>query len=223
MGNVQPQQELRPVAARRIHGAVGVGRAGHHRAQGIDHVLFPVHVQAARPRHVDRLRRRAALLLLRTVHRAGAVNVELLRIRRDVDHRAGDDVALLDDLRERLANQLRGGDAFHDISARARAHGVEDVLFVVETCQSKYLEPAGKRLQRARGLENNFIDVAHGVNGIVGRFVVMLGVVAGRHRVNVVELVAVEVPVADKALGELFVVVLHFGQCGPSGHSFDSR
>ena len=43
---------------------------------------------------------------------------------------------------------------------------------------------------------------------------VVLGVVAGRHGVNIVELVSVETPIANETLRELLVVGLHFRQRG---------
>src|SRR5271167_1307358 len=69
-------------------------------------------------------------------------------------------------------------------------------------------------LQRAGGIENCFVDIAHGVDGIHRRFVVMLGVEAHRDAVNVVELVTVEIPVFDKFFGEVFIVFANFGNGG---------
>src|SRR5690242_5345975 len=57
------------------------------------------------------------------------------------------------------------------------------------------------RLEGASGLKNNFVDFAHGVRRIERRLMVMLGVVAGRGGVNIVELVAVEAPIADETFG----------------------
>ena len=72
-------------------------------------------------------------------------------------------------------------------------------------------------LQGASGLENHFVHFPHSVNGVIGRLVMVLGVEARRHGVNVVELVAVEIPVTYEPRGQLFVVLAHFPERGTKG------
>ncbi len=66
----------------------------------------------------------------------------------------------------------------------------------------------------ARGIENYFVDFAHGVNGIVWRFVMMRRIEALRNGENIVELVTVEIPIANKFFGELLEVGLNFRNGG---------
>src|SRR6185369_14006223 len=70
------------------------------------------------------------------------------------------------------------------------------------------------RLQRTRGFQDYLIDVSDCGDGIVWRFVVMLRVVAGGDGVGEIKLVPIEVPVANELLGELLIVLLHFGNSG---------
>ena len=51
------------------------------------------------------------------------------------------------------------------------------------------------RLQRARSFENDLVNVANSLDGIIRRFVVMLRVVASRDGVGKIQLVTVEVPI----------------------------
>src|SRR5215469_7212973 len=72
-------------------------------------------------------------------------------------------------------------------------------------------------LQRARGLEDRLVNFAHGVHGIVRRFMVMAWVVTEWRRIDIVEFVTVEVPISDEPFGQLLVVGPHFRQRGTQG------
>src|SRR5690349_19835827 len=57
------------------------------------------------------------------------------------------------------------------------------------------------RFERTSGVENDLVSLANSSNGLVGRFVVMLRVVTSRNGVGKIQLVSVEIPVADEAFG----------------------
>jgi hypothetical protein len=59
-------------------------------------------------------------------------------------------------------------------------------------------------------LKNDLVHVSHRIHRILRRLVMMGRVVAHGHAVDVVQLGAVESPVANKFLGQLLVVSLHF-------------
>src|SRR5262249_8062329 len=69
------------------------------------------------------------------------------------------------------------------------------------------------RFQGTRRLQDDLVDLTNRGNRIVRRLVVMLWVVASGHGIGKVKLVAVEVPIADKALRELMIILLDFGHC----------
>ena len=106
------------------------------------------------------------------------------------------------------------------LDATAHLHGSYGVrghgLIHVRKPRQRRRRAAGTTLGHAfglegpRGLKNCFVNVRHRIDGILRRFVMVGRVVTHRHRVDIVELRAVKVPIANKFLGELLVVLLHF-------------
>ena len=68
------------------------------------------------------------------------------------------------------------------------------------------------RLQRSRRFKNRFVNLAHGIDRIVRRFVVVFWVVACGHAIYIVELVSIEVPISNESLGQLLVIRLDLRQ-----------
>src|SRR5262249_5956298 len=108
---------------------------------------------------------------------------------------------------------------FHAAANLDRANWIGgDRLIHVTEPREAWWSPAGADLshavrpERARSLENYLVDFGHFVYGIVLRRVMMLGVVAGRDRLDVVELVSIEVPVHDETFREFAVIFANFWQ-----------